>query len=247
MRLILISAYLLVLSAGAAVAGGFSPFELQTAGKPYAYSTGRAPDGTAAERFELRPGDCPKSTGDCRYDRERIERFEKLPASAIGSEYWYHFSVYVPADWPKTGALDTKLGQFHQMGEGKPPVLFQLDDGNYIFELSNPSRHQKSPMAPERALTNIVLKSAAAMRGRWTQVLVHAHWSQGNDGIIQVWVDGKQKVNLTGPNVDRQNPVYFKYGIYRSFVSRYGGRPYPTLVAWFKDINKGKSRSAVER
>lgn len=235
------------LAADSAFAGGFSAFELQTAGKPYAHTrSARAPDGTNAERFELRPGDCPKSTGDCRDDRERIERSEQLPASAVGSEYWYHFSVFVPSDWPKTGPLNTKLGQFHQKGEGKPPVLFQLDDRTYEFELSNPSRLQKDPMNPVRSLRNIPLKSTAAMKGGWTDILVHAKWSRQKDGFIKVWVDGKQKVDLAGPNVDRNNPVYFKYGVYRSFVSRYGGRPYPTLIAWFRDINRGKTRASVE-
>ncbi|MCM2456485.1 hypothetical protein HGO37_13925 [Rhizobium sp. CG4] len=229
------------------VAGGFSRFELQSAGNSYAYArSAPVPDGSKAERFELRPGDCPKSTGDCVADRERIERSEQMPASRVGSEYWYHFSVFVPSNWQKTGPLNTKLGQFHQKGKGKPPVLFQLTDQTYEFELSNPSRRQKNPMKPVPSLRNIPLKQTSAMKGNWTSVLVHAKWSRQQDGFIHVWIDGKQKVNLSGPNVDRNDPVYFKYGIYRSFVSRYAGRPYPALVAWFRDINRGKTRQSVE-
>lgn len=229
-----------------ASAGGFSSFELQTAGKRYAYGKSKVPDGSLAERFELRAGDCPKVTGDCRADRERIERSEQTPASKVGSEYWYHFSVFVPQDWPKTGPVNTKLGQFHQKGEGKPPVLFQLDDNAYRFELSNPSLKQTDPMNPVRSLSNITLKPASQMRGVWTDILVHARWSRKRDGFIKVWVDGRQKVDLSGPNVDRDQPVYFKYGIYRSFVSRYRGKSYPTLIAWFRDINRGMTRASVE-
>jgi hypothetical protein len=227
-------------------AGGFSTFNLQTAGKPYAYSATKAPDGSRAERFELRPGDCPKDTGDCGSDRERVEKSEQPPASKVGSEFWYHFSVYVPADWPSTGVLNTKLGQFHQKGDGKPPILFQLDDRAYVFELSNPAVVQRNKMAPEKPLAQLQIKTAAAMKGNWTNVLVHAKWSRGDDGFVKVWVDGNEMVDLKGANVDRNNPVYFKYGIYRSFVSRYKGQPYPTLVAWFKDINRGSARTAVE-
>ncbi|MBO0145098.1 polysaccharide lyase [Agrobacterium sp. Ap1] len=228
-------------------AGGFSSFELQTAGKRYAYGKSKAPDGSVAERFELHAGDCPKMTGDCRADRERVERSEQMPASKVGSEYWYHFSVFVPKDWPRTGPVNTKLGQFHQKGEGKPPVLFQLDDNAYGFELSNPSLKQTDPMNPVRPLSNITLKTASQMRGAWTDMLVHARWSTKRDGFIKVWVDGRQKVDLSGPNVDRDQPVYFKYGIYRSFVSRYRGKSYPTLIAWFRDINRGTTRASVER
>ncbi|KEQ04792.1 polysaccharide lyase [Pseudorhizobium pelagicum] len=233
-------------TAGCTSSGGFSSFDLQSAGKSYAYSRSRAPDGSNAERFELRPGDCPRSTGDCGADRERIEKSEQLPASKVGSEYWYSFSVYVPEDWPRTAPLTTKLGQFHQKGEGKPPVLFQFDEYGYEFELSNPSQVQKDPMNPVRPLRNVSLKPAAAMRGAWTEVLVHAKWSRQQDGFINVWVDGQKKVDLAGPNVDRNQPVYFKYGIYRSFVSRYGGRDYPTLVAWFRDVKRGPTRVSVE-
>ena len=227
-------------------AGGFSSFDLQTAGKSYAHSRSRAPDGSVAERFELRSGDCPQSTGDCRADRERVEKSEQLPASRVGSEFWYSFSVFLPSDWPSTGRLTTKLGQFHQKGDGKPPVLFQLDDQTYEFELGDPSRRQGNPMKPIGAFKNIRLKSAAAMKGKWTDVVVHAKWSRKNDGFIKMWVDGRQKVNLTGANVDRDQPVYFKYGIYRSFVSR-AKKPYPTLVAWYRNINRGVARAKVER
>ncbi|MBX4862242.1 hypothetical protein HJA86_20045 [Rhizobium bangladeshense] len=223
-----------------ACAAGFSSFQLQSAA-PYAYSRSKAPDGTNAERFELRAGDCPKSIGDCRDDRERAERSESLPASSLNREYWYHFSVFIPKDWPQTAPLNTKLGQFHQK------VLFQIQDGQYIFELSNPAARQANPMAPLRPLRQIALLSASSMNGRWTDVTVNAKWSQSNDGFIQVWVNGAQKVSLRGPNVDRKAAVYFKYGIYRSFVSRAKGKSLPTLVAWYRDINRGSSRESVEK
>ncbi|ANL10282.1 MULTISPECIES: polysaccharide lyase [unclassified Rhizobium] len=229
-----------------ALAGGFSSFELQSAAS-YAYGRSKAPDGSNAERFELRAGDCTTSNGDCRDDRERVERSENLPASTLGREYWYHFSVFIPKDWPQTGPLNTKLGQFHQKGFGKGPVLFQILNGQYIFELSNPAVRQASPMAPLKPLRQVALVSASSMKGRWTDVTVNAKWSQSSDGFIKVWVNGAQKVNLHGPNIDRNTAVYFKYGIYRSFVSRAKGKPLPTLVAWYRDINRGSSRESVEK
>ena len=55
-----------------------------------------------------------------------------------------------------------------------------------------------------------------------------------------------RKSSQPGPNVDHDNPVSFKYGIYRSFVSRYKGKPYPTLVTGLEGINRGSSRASAE-
>lgn len=232
----------------ALAADGFAGFEKQSAaGRAYAYSRASvAPDGSAAERFELRPGDCPVETGDCRDDRERIEFAESLPATPPGRDVWYHFSVFVPADWPHTAPLDTKLGQIHQRGGGKPPVLFRLTDGQYLFELSDPRVRQTDPMNPRKPLLNILLRPTWEMKGEWTNVMINARWSRGVDGFVKVWINGEQKVDLTGANIDLGDPVIFKYGIYRSFVSRYKGRSSPTLVAWYRNVKRGPTRQDVE-
>ncbi len=227
----------------AQAADGFGSFSLQSS-KSYAYQRAAAPDGTRAERFELRSGDCPADTGDCHKDRERVEKWENKPASRLDHEYWYHFSVFIPKDWPASGSVNTKLGQFHQFGNGKPPVLFQIQRGQYIFELSNPSVRQADPMRPLPPLKQISLISANAMKGRWTSVTVNANWSRTPAGFIDVWVNGAKKVGLKGPNVDRDVPVYFKYGVYRSFVSKL--KSDGPLVAWYSGIRRGSSRAMVD-
>ncbi len=227
----------------AQAADGFGSFSLQSS-RSYSYQRAAAPDGTGAERFELRSGDCPADTGDCHKDRERVEKWENKPASRLDHEYWYHFSVFIPKEWPASGSVNTKLGQFHQFGNGKPPVLFQILRGQYIFELSNPSIRQADPMRPLPPLKQISLISANAMKGRWTSVTVNANWSRTPAGFIDVWVNGAKKVAVKGPNVDRDVPVYFKYGVYRSFVSKL--KSDGPLVAWFSGIRRGSSRAMVD-
>jgi len=250
LRLLIIggaAAFSLVACASGKVGTGSWQFERQFANRSYAYAAAIAPDGTPAERFELRPGDCPRVTGDCSADRERVELVEALPASPLGREFWYHYSLYVPSDFPATGPVNTKLGQFHQRGGGKPPVLFTLNDTVYFFELSDPSIHHSDPMNPDPPLMQVDLLPASEMKGRWTDVLVNARWSQEPDGFIKVWINGAQKIDHSGPNADRGDPVNFKYGIYRSFVSRYQGQPYPTLVAYYREVRKGSTRESVTR
>ncbi len=54
--------------------------------------------------------------------------------------------------------------------------------------------------------------------GTWISWVVHAKWSPGTDGILQIWRDGKQVIDEKGPNVYSDIGVeytpYFKTGIY---------------------------------
>ncbi|GGK47260.1 polysaccharide lyase [Salinarimonas ramus] len=242
---LLIAACSQTASGGAAFGGGgFSGFQRQLSAS-YSYAPATAPDGAAAERFELRPGDCRGTSDDCGADRERAEFAETAPYSALDTEYWYRFSVFLPEDFPETTPLDTKLGQFHQRGPGKPAAMFLLDRGRYLLELSNPSARQASPMAPLPPALRRDLISGSQMRGRWTQIVVNARWSLSDEGFVRVFVNGRQAVDLRGRNVDRDAPVYFKYGIYRSFLSRYGGREAPTLVAYYRDVGRARTRDGL--
>jgi hypothetical protein len=59
-----------------------------------------------------------------------------------------------------------------------------------------------------------------------------------------VWVNGQLKADIKGPNTINTTPVYFKYGIYRSFVSRVQNRP--TQVLYFDEVRKGPTRESVD-
>lgn len=229
------------------LAKGFSQFHLQTAGHPYDYRRVKFPDGRRVERFELRSGDCPISTNDCNKDRERVEFSEGNPGFRMGKEYWVAWSVYLPADFPLTSPLRTKVGQFHQKGTSGPELLFHLSDKHLILHLANPNELDDDPMNPIEPFIWKPVHSRNAMLGSWTRIMVNSKWTRSKDGFVRVFVNGKQVLDYTGPTTnDANNPVYFKYGIYRSFIRKYGSKNPPTLVAYYRDIIRGKTREAVE-
>ncbi|MHC5056498.1 MAG: heparin lyase I family protein, partial [Planctomycetota bacterium] len=55
--------------------------------------------------------------------------------------------------------------------------------------------------------------------GEWVSWVVHAKWSPGDDGILQVWKDGRLVMDIKGANVYSTIGVeytpYLKTGIYR--------------------------------
>jgi hypothetical protein len=56
-----------------------------------------------------------------------------------------------------------------------------------------------------------------ATRGAWTDFVVHAKWSYtGTSGLLEVWKNGAQVVNQTGPNIyNDQTNGYMKIGFYK--------------------------------
>lgn len=51
---------------------------------------------------------------------------------------------------------------------------------------------------------------------KWHRMAIHNHWSQGNDGKVDVWYDGVQVVtNVTATKRD-QNKLFFQMGLHRS-------------------------------
>ena len=111
--------------------------------------------------------------------------------------------------------------------------------------LSNPHRLDDDPMNPIGSYREARIASLDSLRGRFNRFMVNARWSRGDDGFIRVFLNGRQVWSYSGPTTNANDPIYFKYGIYRSFISRCGGECRP-LVAFYSDVRRGTSRAAVE-
>ena len=192
-----------------------------------------------SQRFEVRQGDCGSQPGwsDCEMDRERAEMSELKPYTLLGVPTWYSWSVYFDKNWPDISPVTTTVGQFHQRDQSVPAVLFVQKDNRYMIRLES-----AKDLYPDKNI--VTLLTGDELRGRWHTIVVFAKWSTGSDGILQVWINGKQKLNLLGPNTVNNTPVYFKYGIYRSFVSRVQNRP--THILYIDEVRKGSMREAVD-
>ena len=81
------------------------------------------------------------------------------------------------------------------------------------------------------------------MRGKWTDILIHLDTAKGKE-VLEVYVNGQRKAALTDFINFIPKEFYFKYGIYRSFVSRHGG-PMPTQILYIDEVKLGKSADKV--
>lgn len=235
---------ILAISANAAApadsAGLYSGFKRSLGAKSaYGYKVVSAPEpvreGKTSERFELRSGDCSGTPdwNDCDKDRERSELGQQKPLIQPGEEFWYSFSIFVPITYKNIFPVKVALGQFHQEGSSSPPLMFQNGKGGYWLDL-NQTRQKSSLLIEEKDL-----------RGRWHDLILNARWSKGKDGFVKVWVNGELKFSREGANLKQDGPVYFKYGIYRSFLSRNKSK-HPDQVVYFDAVRWGKKREDVE-
>ena len=223
--------------------GSFGQFNRSLNTTNYGYLVIKDPTKTApteiVEAFEVRQGDCSSNSGwsDCKNDRERSElsqRHRKFESTYSGDEYWYGWSIYFPIDYPNIYPTKVALGQFHQRSS-HPVWMFQNSDGGYYLDdqvHGYTRRYYK-------------LIDDKNLRGKWHRIELHVKWAKDKNGFFVVWADGKKKINYKGQTMDAYR-VYFKYGIYRSFMSRYKNKNHtnnvPTQVVYFSNVKRGKSR-----
>ena len=200
--------------------------------------------GNKAEKFDVRPGDCAISTSghwsDCENDRERTEMtsIDDLQYHS-GDEYWYRWSIFFPNShkilWPaKVSYAEFKpIGcrPIYQVLESKIGFISKGELSLYL------SRHDLYSDAKQfQILTDNYI-------GKWTDFVAHVKWSHSKNGLFKVWVNGKQKVDYIGKTMRCHKGVYFKYGVYRTFVSR--GHPKDVestnTVTFYDGIRMSKS------
>lgn len=221
--------------------------------KPYGYAITKeiVRAGRYAQRFEVRAGDCAAEGGwsDCSNDRERSE-IRLKQRWRYGANRWIGFSVYLPADFTTSQKVRTTVGQIHQRGgpsgtaSGLPsfPPLMQLEMRGDSYYMGVHILTGKSGSVRD-SVREFPLAAISRMRGRWTDVQIHFDTS-GKRQLLEVFVDGQKKGELKDWINFRPKDYYFKYGIYRSFVSRHG-KAMPTQILYVDEVRMGASRRAV--
>ncbi len=211
--------------------------------------------GKRAQRFEVRAGDCGWDDGwsDCDNDRERSELYVKKDWRA-GTDQWIAFSMYLPADFKTSTRVRTTVGQVKMKGGptgfagGFPsePGVFQMEMlGNRYFlrvhVLSGPFENVRND------IKDYNLASISELRGKWTDFVVRVN-TKGAQPTLEVFRNGTRVVLHNYTQNYAPKAYYFKYGIYRSFVSKHRG-PMPTQVVYIDEVRMGRSydKVAVEK
>jgi len=209
--------------------------------------------GKKFQRFELRDGDCFDLGGgwsDCSYDRQRVEYLAE-PFLPPKGRQCIAFSIMLDNDFKTMSSSPTALAQIHQRGgpsglmEGLKSIpgvlMFKAQDGYYDFDwfyLHGSRTDIKQTDLKFRLL------SLDEMKGKWTDISFCLDFAKNN---MSLWVDGKRKFNINQPPTGLHLPesIFFKYGIYQSFISKHSGST-PTQIVYYDEIRRGSSVEEVD-
>ena len=223
----------------------------------YLFDAFEARAGEAYQRFELRSGDCfPEPDGkwnDCETDRERFE-FSSQPEQPPQGRECYGYSLKLADDFIPVDPTNTDLGQVHQIGGPKGtagglksfPPLIQIGASkkhlNFGWhELTGDANNVRDK---KRTYKLAKLKD---IRGKWTDISFCLDYENKR---MDAWVNGKKKVEIKKSPINFvPKATYFKYGIYRSFISRYISKKgeMPTQIVFYDEVRRGHSVEEVDR
>ena len=160
-----------------------------------------------------------------KFNSQRSYRTEivskSLKNAQFKDDYWYGFSTYVPsnhiADHKKNVDL---LFQWHAVGvgskvsRGSSVLAVMIEGNNWLVKSSWNTTWKGDKNSPGKGAASWLLGPVA--KGKWTDWVVHAKWSASNDGVLEVWKNGKRVVTRNGPNAynDPKGP-YLKFGLYK--------------------------------
>lgn len=167
-----------------------------------------------------------------------------------GGVQWIGYSIFVPTDFVPSDPVVTTAGQIHMQGgpsntkggfKSTPGVLLMnLDRYGYtgaIIKLTGP----RTSVNDQYIHAHVA--SLSAMKGRWTDIQIGLDTSI-KGGSIEIWANGRLVKRVNGFHPHTAKRYYFKYGLYRAFVSRYSGQR-PTQKVVFDEVRLGPTRESV--
>ena len=200
--------------------GNLSGWSLEDSGRArHAITIVKAPvrTGTFAARFELNRAD-PRLAGTYR-NEVSVGRRGTPRIAAMNEEYWYGFSIFIPANWQHDHLRD-ELAQFHappDPGEvWRNPVL-AFDTRRGLWEVWNRWDKRRIQTHPNNHQSgHRLLWTGPLKKGAWNDWVVHVKWNWQGNGFLDVWLNDVQVVNDNGPNCYNDGQQrYFKWGIYK--------------------------------
>lgn len=175
----------------------------------------------------------------------------RLNSVPPNSEWWYAFNVLVPAanvqdrsfeivtQW--AGLPDFNLGE-----TWREPVLTLANYGDR-WRVSN--RWDPRPVTRARGTQSRDRSQGwwigTIHKNEWTDFVFHVKWSHKQDGLLEVWKNGKLMIGKNGPNTynDRRGP-FLKIGIYKpQWKSRPELSQANQRVIYFKNIKIAQANS----
>lgn len=172
--------------------------------------------GSVSARFEIRE-DQPLIADGKRSEVVIVKESQGL----ITKNTWYSFAVYFPAD---SFVLDHSHDVISQWIKDGSPTRLLTEDDRFLLDVGNMKGNK------EQIFIDDVTKNT------WHQFVFHFIHSPGSDGLIQVWHNGKRKINRLGGNMYLEDLPKWKIGIKKSAYEVPGTADSKVRVVFFDNV-----------
>lgn len=208
------------------------------------------------QKFTLREGDCGKTLtwDDCQFNSGRYEFFEGIrqyKPRGQAKEMWYSWEVRLDEGtrWGKQQPIGPIiLGQFKQNPINCPLIIYKhqsgFTDSNMQVMISADTGKE-----PPNDCKTVAIKTVGSIKdliGNWVRVEMFVRWSSDENGRLEVYLDGKNKMIYDGPTCFAPcTNIYRKYGLY--FANQRGGTPLSEINAYYRNVDRSLKRENLSK
>jgi hypothetical protein len=210
--------------------------------------------GAHGVRSELRYGDT-EAYGGARAETAIVG--SSASRYAPGEEFYYGFSVYIPAGWIDDGSADDILFEWHDIADvgetGKAPnLVLAIKNDAFVARVVSDGNAMSTP-ATELKEEMILLGGLDTSQGTWHDFVFHVVWAyEGRGGLVEAWhklaadTSYQKLLERAGPNEHNDElEGYVKWGINKpSWLT--GPTTADVRVVMHDEIRVGPSFGAVE-
>src|SRR6184192_469545 len=190
---------------------------LEAAASTRAALVGPGRDGPTAVQLTTQPGDI-NIAGSGSNDRADLVLARSSTYCNQGQdEWWAHSLMFPPGYVPPPVASVCNWGalfDFHNSspGGGQPNFMVYATPTGLELHMAGGANTVNLPSDP--GYYSIAI--GPITKNVWYDFVYHVKWSSGSDGLFQAWLNGRQVMNYSGPNLYVGQSCYLKLANYHT-------------------------------
>ena len=190
---------------------------LEAAASTRAALVGPGRDGPTAVQLTTQPGDI-NIAGSGSNDRADLVLARSSTYCNQGQdEWWAHSLMFPPGYVPPPVASVWNWGavfDFHNSspGGGQPNFMVYATPTGLELHMAGGANTVNLPSDPGYYSIGI----GPITKNVWYDFVYHVKWSSGSDGLFQAWLNGRQVMNYSGPNLYVGQSCYLKLANYHT-------------------------------
>src|SRR6184192_3213511 len=190
---------------------------LQAAASTRATLVGPGRDGPTAVQLTTQPGDINIAGSGSNERADLVLARSSTYCNQGQDEWWAHSLMFPPGYVPPPVASVWNWGalfDFHNSspGGGQPNFMVYATPTGLELHMAGGANTVNLPSDP--GYYSIAI--GPITKNVWYDFVYHVKWSSGSDGLFQAWLNGRQVMNYSGPNLYVGQSCYLKIANYHT-------------------------------